>query len=137
MASVNDWENDDGFSEINVTPLVDVCLVLVLIFLVTSPLFTKTLVPVRLPQVVAAEAESKGNITVSISTDEGFAVNENLVPRKDLSREIKNVMKASGISFILIRADERISYGDVKDVMKIAKALGAKRIAFATTPKSS
>ena len=131
-----DFEKEEGFSEINVTPLVDVCLVLVLIFLITSPFFTKTLIPVRLPQVVASESENQSNITVSISAEDGFAINEDFVPKKELSRELKKLMKSSGISFLLIRADERVPYGEVKDVLKIGKNLGVKRIAFATTPKA-
>ena len=130
-----DLEKGEGFKGINVTPLVDVCLVLVLIFLVTSPFFSKALLPVRLPQAVSSKAEDQENITLSISPDEGFAINEVPINRSDLSRELRKKMKDSGFSFLLIRADERVPYGEVQNVLKIGKALGVRRIAFGTSPK--
>lgn len=128
-------EKDEGFKAINVTPLVDVCLVLVLIFLVTSPLFTKALVPVRLPQAVSSKAEDQENITLSISPEDGFAINEVPVSKSDLTGELRKKIKESGFAFLLVRADERVPCGEVQDVLKIGKSLGVKRIAFATLPK--
>lgn len=131
----SELEKDEGFNAINVTPLVDVCLVLVLIFLVASPMFIKSLVPVRLPQAVSSKAEDQENITLSISPDEGFAINENSVSKSDLAGELRKKMQESGFSFLLVRADERVPYGEVQDVLKIGKSLGVKRVAFATLPK--
>ncbi len=122
-------------SGINVTPLVDVSLVLVLIFLVSSPFFVKTLVPVELPKASSSAAEDQKNITVSVAPGESYSINENIVPKSDLPQELQKQMKESSISFLLIRADERASHGEVQDVMKIGKKLGFQRIAFATHPK--
>ena len=128
-------DKGEGFSAINVTPLVDVCLVLVLIFLVTSPFFAKNLIPLILPQAVSSKAEDQENITLSISPSDGFAINEVSVSKDELTRELRKKMKESGFSFLLIRADERVQYGEVQDVLKIGKNLGVRRIAFATQPK--
>ncbi len=122
-------------SGINVTPLVDVSLVLVLIFLVSSPFFVKTLVPVDLPKASSAAAEDQKNITVSVAPGESYSVNETAVQKSGLAQELQKQMKNSSISFLLIRADERASHGEVEDVMKIGKKLGFQRIAFATYPK--
>ncbi len=124
-------------NEINVTPLVDVSLVLVLIFMVTTPFFVKSLIPVRLPQAVASESENRENITVSISPISGYAVNEVPIKKPALAEELMRQLKKSGFRFLLIRADERIPYGEVEDVMKLAKRCGFRRIAFATDPKGA
>jgi biopolymer transport protein ExbD len=128
-------EDNEGINGINITPLVDVSLVLVLIFMVTTPFIVKSLIPVQLPKAVTSEAEDKENITVSISPEDGFAVNEIPVDKADLKLTLQQQFKSSGFSFLLIRADERIPHGEVEYVMRIGKQLGAKRIAFATVPK--
>src|SRR5687767_15364732 len=130
-------EDYESANEINVTPLVDVCLVLVLIFMVTSPFFVKPLIPVRLPEAVASESESRENITVSISPVSGYAINEIPIKKPELARMLLEKIKETGFHFLLIRADERIPYGEVEDVMKIAKRCGFRRIAFATAPKGA
>ena len=130
-------ENESGFHGINVTPLVDVSLVLVLIFMVTSPFFAKALMPVSLPQARAAESEDQKNITVSLASDGRIEVNEVPVEMNGLRQEIMNQMDKTGFSFVLIRADERVLNGEVQDVMRAAKQANVSRVAFATTPKGS
>ena len=128
-------EDNESISGINITPLVDVSLVLVLIFMVTTPFIVKSLIPVELPKAVTSEAVDRENITVSISPEDGFAVNEIPVNKDNLKTTLRQQFKTSGFSFLLIRADERIPHGEVEYVMKLGKQLGAKRIAFATLPK--
>ncbi len=128
-------EEESGFHGINVTPLVDVSLVLVLIFMVTSPFFAKALMPVSLPQARSAESEDQKNITVSMSADGRIEVNEVAVELEKLREELSFQMKKTGFSFVLIRADERVLNGDVQEVMRAAKQAKVGRVAFATTPR--
>jgi len=122
---------------VNITPLVDVSLVLVLIFMVTSPFFVKPLVAVKLPEAVSAESEDRQNITVSVAPGGGFFINESETPveKADLQKSLEEAMKATGFDFMLIRADERIPHGEIQDLMRIAKRAKVKRIAFATSPR--
>ena len=126
---------EEEINGMDVTPMVNLSLVLLLIFMVTSPFFTKTLMPVNVPQAVTSKTEDQENITISISPVDGYGLNEELISKKDLARELRAAMKTSGISYVLIRADERVPHGEIEDVMKIGKRLGVKRIAFATIPK--
>lgn len=126
---------EEDEAEINITPLVDVCLVLVLIFIVTAPLFSKTLMAVTLPQAVTAQTESQENITISMSVEDGYAINEIPIQRQALNNELRRHIKKAHLKYVLIRADERISHGEVEDLLKLSKRLGARRIAFATVPK--
>jgi biopolymer transport protein ExbD len=132
---VGDEEGGGGVSEINITPLVDVCLVLVLIFMVTSPFMSKQLVDVRLPRASTSETEAKENITISLSPSEGWSVNEVPVERQALYHELQHRLKTSGFTLVLIRADEDTPHGEVEDVMKICKKAKVPRIAFATNPQ--
>lgn len=132
-----DMMEEDDVSGVNITPVVDVALVLLMIFLVTSPFFIKDLLPVSLPKAVSSETEASGNITVSISPDLGFAVNEVPVLRANLIKEMKRAIRNSNNRVLLIRADERVPSGEVEDVMKISRKMKIRRIAFATLPKTS
>jgi biopolymer transport protein ExbD len=140
-----DFDDIDGFAEedeegatggINITPLTDVGLTLVIVFMVMSPIVVKNLLPVKLPEAVSAKSERTENITISVSPEDGFAINEVPVKRETLERELDRTIQRSHITYVLIRADERIPYGEVEDIMKMAKRLGGTQIAFATVPKS-
>jgi biopolymer transport protein TolR len=128
-------EHDGDIGSVNVTPLIDVALVLVLVFLVTSPLMVKSLLPVELPKAVTMESEDQENLTISMSPTEGYALNEVPLRKEALENELKRAMKKSGIKYVLIRADESVAHGDVDDVMKMARRQKAQRISFATLPK--
>lgn len=129
-------EGDDApTSGINIAPLTDVALTLVIVFMLLSPIIVKELIPVKLPEAVTSKSERVENITISISPDDGFAVNEIPLKREALELEVDRAIQKSKITYILIRADERIPYGEVEDVMKMAKRLGGTQIAFATVPK--
>src|SRR5438105_3525480 len=103
--------------------------------MVTSPFFAKPLIPVQLPQAVSSESEDHQNITVSVSPVSGYAINEVPIKKVALGTELMRQMNKTGFSFLLIRADERIPYGEVEDIMKLGKRCGFRRIAFATEPK--
>ncbi len=128
--------DQEEMSGINITPLVDVCLVLLLIFMVTSSYFSKKLISVTVPAAVTSQSETRENITISLSPKEGFALNEVPLSKSALATELRRLIKKSGINYVLIRADERVPAGQVEELMKISKSAGAGRVAFATVPKS-
>ena len=127
--------SDDIVTGINVTPLVDVGLVLVIIFMVTAPLFEQPTLNVNLPQSHTKEGEEKENITITITPDGKFAVNESEVKREDLESTLKHKISKSGEKHMILRADKESFHGDLLFVMKIGKELGAKSMAIATEPK--
>ena len=126
---------DDAITGINVTPLVDVGLVLVIIFMVTAPLFEQPALNVALPQASTKEGEEKENITVTITPDGKMAVNEEEVTTETLERVLKKRLAASGEKHVILRADKDSLHGNLLMVMKTAKELGAKSMAIATEPK--
>jgi len=127
--------NDDPITEINVTPLVDVCLVLVIIFMVTAPLFSQPVMEVELPKAVTDEGEATENITITIDPDDRVAVNAKEVSFDELKAELKQKLKESSKKYVVIRADRLTNHGSVLKALDLAKELGAKKMVFATEHK--
>lgn len=130
-------QQDDIVTGINVTPLVDVGLCLVIIFMVTAPLFEQPLLPVNLPKTNTKEGEEKENISVTISPDGRLAVNQEEVTKDQLERVLRKKLANSTEKHVILRADKESLHGDLIFAMKLAKELGAQSIAIATEPRQS
>ncbi|MBN1596125.1 biopolymer transporter ExbD [candidate division FCPU426 bacterium] len=120
---------------INVTPLVDVCLVLVIIFMVTAPLFSQPVMKVELPKATTDEGEATENITITIDPDDRIAVNAKEVTMDELKPELKIKLAESAEKYVIIRADNLTNHGVVLKALDLAKELGAKKLVFATEHK--
>ncbi len=126
----------DLITKVNVLPLVDVCLVLVIVFMVTAPLMMQPVMEVKLPKAVTAEGEEKENITITIALDGKIAVNEKNVTWEKLSAELTERIKRNQDKFVIIRADENASHGEMLKAMRIARDAGAKKLTVATEQKT-
>lgn len=126
---------DDIVTGINVTPLVDVGLVLVIIFMVTAPLFEQPSMNVNLPQASTKEGEERENITVTITADGKMAVNEQEVTKESLLSLLKKKLARSDEKYVILRADKDSLHGELLFAMRAAKEYGAKSIAIATESK--
>jgi len=126
--------NDDSLvTGINVTPLVDVCLVLVIIFMVTAPLLSEPVFKVNLPQARTQEGEEKEKIVVSLAQEAKYAVNEKAFTAKDdFYKALERAVRESGLKLVIIKADQNAGYGLLTDVMQRAKEAGAASITIAT-----
>jgi biopolymer transport protein ExbD len=127
-----DVDDEDDFGEtheINVTPFIDVILVLLIIFMVAAPLSTVDL-PVDLPTSSAVPQKKPDKPTyVSIKADLAVAIGENPVKRVDLVRSLDDE-NASKDRRIFLRADRAVSYGDMMDVLDILRAGGYTKVAL-------
>ncbi|MEK7382019.1 MAG: biopolymer transporter ExbD [Elusimicrobiota bacterium] len=117
---------------INITPLVDVCLVLVIIFMVTAPLMMQPTLPVELPKARTKEGKETDNITITITKDGQWALNEAVMSRVSVERALGDKVEASRDRYVIIRADRAVRYGEALDAMRMARAAGAKHYAVAT-----
>ena len=126
-----DLDDDDGFGEtheINVTPFIDVILVLLIIFMVAAPLSTVDL-PIDLPTSSAAPQKKPDKPTyVSIKPDLGLAVGETLVKRVELVRTLDALPNASKDRPIFLRADRAVPYGEMMNVLEILRSGGYSKI---------
>src|SRR3954463_15208876 len=127
----SDLDDDADFAEsheINVTPFIDVMLVLLIIFMVAAPLSTVDL-PVDLPSSTATPQKKPDKPTyVSIKPDLAVAIGETMVKRVDLVRTLDAAEGASKDRFIFLRADRAVPYGEMMDVLEILRAGGYSKI---------
>lgn len=117
-------------SEINVTPFVDVMLVLLIVFMVTAPLLTVG-VPVDLPQSAARNiSEPEEPLVISVTADSRIFIQETEVDLADLIPLLVAVTDANAEARIFVRGDRDIAYGRIMEVMGSVNAAGFTRVAL-------
>lgn len=130
--------NGEIITKVNVTPIIDVALVLVIILLVTAPLLSVADLPVDLPQARTREAEDERNVSVTMGSDGSLAVDEERVVLESLTGVLAARLAQSGNEDVLVvvRADSGAPYANVNQLLEKTRAAGAKRIAIATRQKT-
>ncbi len=119
-------------SDINVTPMVDVMLVLLIVFMVAAPLLTVG-VPIDLPQTKAKELNTESKpVTVTVSLDGQIHVLDKLVALEDLVSELAAVAPNGPEERIFVRGDQNAGYGSVMKVMGVLSAAGYAKIGLIT-----
>lgn len=136
-------QNDDGdlygaprpLSEINVTPLVDVMLVLLIVFMVSAPLLQQG-VQVDLPKTNSKPlADQKKQFVLVVKKNGSIEINNNSVPLKNLREKLQEIFKNIEAKEIFVQADQNVRYGLVADVMSQIQMAGISRIGLVTEPK--
>ncbi len=120
-------------SQINVTPLVDVCLVLLIIFMVVTPMLQKG-VDVQLPETKAPDKmpENSKQLTLSLKQDGSIFVSQNWVPDDQVAAQLKSVHDQSPDKAVVLKADRRLKYKKVRDVMKLINEAGFSHVGLVT-----
>ena len=118
----------------NMTPLIDVALVLVIILLVTAPMLSVADLPVNLPQAATREAEDERNVSITLGSDGRLAVDDHVVAPEGLQAALTATLASPGNQNVLVvvRADSGAPFAQVKQLLAEARAAGATRIAIAT-----
>jgi biopolymer transport protein ExbD len=123
-------ENSDIMSEINITPLTDIFLVLLIIFMITSSAMIESGGKVNLPKAVATQSEGRGT-TVTLTPKREIFVNQKRVSEESLEPVLKEALNASATKIVILRGDKEVLLGDTVKVMSIIKRAGASEIAIA------
>jgi biopolymer transport protein ExbD len=125
--------DDAPITDINITPLVDVCLVLVIIFMVTAPMLSDPPIKVDLPKAHTKEGEEKDKITLTLSKDGEYALDYvKFTDPKILEAKLKEKLAESDSKMIILRADKDAMHGQLTDLMSRAKDAGALSMTIAT-----
>ena len=133
MAGGNFRRDEDSLpaiSEINVTPFVDVVLVLLVIFMVTAPMLVREQMSVNLPKAQSGEKSASQSISIQIDKSGLIRVMEKEIQVSDLVSEIKNLLLANPNAQAVISADQETKHGDVVQVMDLIKSAGMTRFAI-------
>ena len=123
-------------SEINVTPLVDVTLVLLIIFMVTTPMLQRG-TDVQLPTAQASQVKEEERITLTVTRDSRILVNNEEVPRKELETRLKSMTGSGKERVLYLRGDARVPYGFVIDEMDAIKSSGIETVGMITEQAGS
>src|SRR5688500_19007895 len=120
--------------EINVTPLVDVMLVLLIIFMITAPLMSHK-VQIELPEAIAQPNEQEPRtITLAMKEDGDIYWNDEEVTREYLQTQLRVEARREPQANLQIRADKTTAYGELMKLVAVAKNSGMKKVGFITTP---
>ena len=126
--------NGQLMSDINVTPFVDVMLVLLIIFMVTAPMMMQG-VDVSLPEATAEPLESeKEHLIITIDTKNQVFINDFQVSVDGLGEKLKKILEGRSDREVFLKADKNISYGTVVQVMAEAKGAGVEKLGMVTEP---
>jgi len=134
MAFGNGFDDDEVMSEINMTPLVDVMLVLLIIFIITVPVLTHS-VKLDLPRAENTPNEIKPEtVNLSVTADGQLHWNENAISEEELERRLAAVAQQQPQPEIHIRGDRKVDYEHVIKVMAAAQRAGLHKLGFVTDP---
>ncbi|MBC8122384.1 MAG: biopolymer transporter ExbD [Gemmatimonadaceae bacterium] len=124
-----------GFTEINITPLTDVFLVLVIILLITAPLIQNTGLKVELPTSASDDkSDQKKSLVVAIDSKGKFSINGTVVAEDNLLSALRKEAQISGQKVLVVQADADARQKNVVKVMDAARQAGLERLVVATQP---
>lgn len=130
-------ETGDGIvAEINVTPLTDIFLVLLIIFMVTSTALIQQGTPVNLPRAKGGAAAGTG-VIVTATADRRLAVNGQPVAEGALEQAVRKALRETGEKAVILQGDRAVVLEDAVKIMTAARSAGAERIAIATEPEGT
>ncbi|MDX5630445.1 MULTISPECIES: biopolymer transporter ExbD [unclassified Brenneria] len=124
--------DDDVMSEMNITPLVDVMLVLLVVFIVTAPMLTNA-IPIQLPKTAAvAPADRSDPLVVSIDGEQQIFINKERLDREQLIPRLQQARAADESLAVQVQADKEASYGTVAALLADMEQAGITRLSLLT-----
>jgi len=123
-------ENSGIMAEINITPLTDIFLVLLIIFMITSSAMVESAGKVNLPKAVATQSGARGT-NVTLTPKHEIYVNQKKVGEESLEATLKDALNTSPDKTVILRGDKDVLLGETVKVMSIIKRAGASEIAIA------
>jgi biopolymer transport protein ExbD len=119
---------------VNIVPVIDLCLVLLIILMVTSPLLETADLPVKLPQASTIESKER-NISVTVSPDGRIAINTDEVSEEQLLPALRKLLAKDRDIMVILRVDREAAYVTLTDLIATCKRAGATNISIGTEQK--
>ena len=134
------FEQDESrkktFNEINITPLTDIFLVLLIIMMVIAPSFQSMDNSIKMPEINSGLAIETKNATVSITKDGSFFVNETKISPDNLEQQLSSIIANVEKKEVIVRADKDTKISEIMKVMKAAQDSGFEKLVVAGEPLS-
>lgn len=136
--SINALPGDDTseegaiFAEINITPLTDIFLVLLIIFMVTTTVATEEGKNIELPEATESEDTPPKSVTVAIDAEGVVKINDTIVPPGMLEQMMEEALELAEEKIVVLKGDRVVLLGQAVNILDIAQQQGAKGIALAT-----
>lgn len=127
--------DDEMITDINVTPFVDVVLVLLILFMIAAPAVYQTGIKINLPKVASGEKSKHITMSIMISSAGILYVEQEKVTTDILQSIIKKALKLDPTSDVVLKADKTLTYDKVISIIDLLKTSGIKNIALATESK--
>jgi biopolymer transport protein ExbD len=136
MAMNNNKNQDEILSEINMTPLIDIMLVLLIIFMVTSSAALQSGLDVQVPEVSAVTDKQPQVLIVSLAKDGKIAVAGQVVSPEELAMAIRTELEKLPVKAVILEGDGQAPLAEIMRIMDLAKANGATEFSIAASEKS-
>jgi biopolymer transport protein ExbD len=118
-------------SGVNIVPVIDLCLVLLIVLMVTSPMLDTADLPVKLPQALTIESKER-NISVTYAPDGRVAINSEIVTNDQFDAALKKKLIEEPDVLVILRMDKTANYGVLTEFISRCKAAGATNISIGT-----
>ncbi|ENV71807.1 hypothetical protein F946_01260 [Acinetobacter johnsonii ANC 3681] len=133
--AISTSQDDDVVSDINITPLVDVMLVLLIVFIVTAPLLTNS-VKVNLPKAAPTQSTDQNKaLVISVKPDGAIFLDKDPVNLETFEQEITQRKNANSKLALNLNADETVPYGTVAKLLASIERVGVEKLSVITEPK--
>jgi biopolymer transport protein ExbD len=120
--------------QIDITPLIDVVFLLLIFLMVSSTFIEQPGIKIALPSATTAKSERVEDLVIMIADDGKIYLNKKLLDRSKLAEELKQAVADSPQKAVILKADRKVSHGDVVTVMDLARKSGIKRLVVGTRP---
>ncbi|MGD9581753.1 MAG: ExbD/TolR family protein [Vampirovibrionia bacterium] len=127
-------KNRENFNEINITPLTDIFLVLLIIMMVVAPMFQNVDQNIEVPEINSGLSVEENELIVSVTKDGGFYVNKAPVSKESLAQELSSAKEQTGEKNLILRADKLAKNKDVLAVIQAAQSAGLEKLTIAGEP---
>ncbi|MBC85766.1 MAG: biopolymer transporter ExbD [Bdellovibrionaceae bacterium] len=128
-------EEDDPIAEINIVPFVDIILVVLIIFMVTTPLIMKPSINVNLPEAASGEDSTPSKLNISISSNGEIRLNGTVTDSEGVKSESEKLSAQAPNSQAIISADKNVPHGTVVSIIDAVKSGGVKKFAITIDKK--
>jgi biopolymer transport protein ExbD len=128
-------QGDETIADINVVPLVDIILVVLIIFMVTAPMIMKPSIKVNLPQAASGEQTNQTQLNVTIAANGNLSLNGKASDANQITEEAKKALSENPDIQAIIAADRDVPHGTVVQILDLIKTVGIKKFAISIDKK--